>query len=298
MSAGVVLRAALRDPLVHFLAAGAALFAVFGALDPRGAAPANPRRIEVTADELRQLSMAWIAQGRPAPTEAELRGLVESRVREEILVREALELGLDQGDAIVRRRLAQKMEFLVEDLAALREPGAEELSRWFEAHAEEFQRPARATFRQLYFSPDRRGASAREDAARALASLDGAAVDAPAAQSLADPFPFQEYYGDRSAEDIAKSFGPAFATALLASAPGAWQGPIESGYGWHLVFVDSITPPHVPVFEEIRGEVHDAWIEAQRKELRARAFASMRERYEVVLPDPADAAPPRLAATR
>ncbi len=200
------------------------------------------------------------------------------------LYREALALGLDRDDAIVRRRMAQKMEFLFEDVAALREPTADELQTWFQNNAERFTRPARATFRHLYFSPDRRGANAREDAARALAKIAGKPMDAPEATALADPFMFQDYYGDRMPEDIGKLFGPVFASALFAVAPGAWAGPIESGYGWHIVWVDAMTPPRVPAFEEVERDVKTAWLEDRRADMREKTYAVMRARYEIVLP--------------
>jgi hypothetical protein len=284
------MRRLLREPLLHFLLAGTALFGVFAALHPETLARDASRRIEVTDDDMRQIAASWLAQGRPAPTPEELHHLVESRVREEILYREALALGLDQGDTIVKRRLAQKMEFLFEDLSALREPTREELALWLDEHAERFALPARATFRHLYFSPDRRGAQARYDAARALAELGGVPGDAPVAEVLGDRFMFQDYYGDRSFDDVARNFGPSFAEALFGLAPGAWSGPIESGYGWHLVFADSITPSRTPALEEVQAEVRSAWVEAQREVIRGRTLEAMRARYEVVLPKDRDAA--------
>jgi peptidyl-prolyl cis-trans isomerase C len=272
----------VREPLLQFLALGLLLFIGYQTWH-RTAAP-RPGRIELTADDLRQIGLAWVAQGRPAPTPEQMQALVDGRVREEILYREALALGLDKDDAIVRRRMAQKMEFLVEDVAALREPTAEELQTWFQNNAEHFTRPARATFRHLYFSPDRRGANAREDAARALAKLAGKPMDAPEATALADPFMFQDYYGDRTPEDVRKLFGPVFAGALFAVPPGAWAGPIESGYGWHVVWVDAMTPPRVPAFEEVEREVKTAWLEDRRTDMREKTYEAMRARYEIVLP--------------
>ncbi len=280
----------LREPLLQFLLAGLLLFVVYHQVGPRSGAPDPDGRIELTADDLRQIEIAWLAQGREPLSPEQLRHLVEARVREEILYREALALGLDEGDTIVRRRLAQKMEFLFEDVAALRDPTAEELRAWFEKNAERFMLPARATFRHLYFSPDRRGARARDDAARALAKLSGEPVDGPAAAALTDPFMFQDYYGDRSFDEIVRTFGPDFARALFELPSGAWSGPIESGYGWHLVWVDSITPARVPAFEDVEAEVRREWIEGQRAEIRERAFEGIRARYEVVLPEHLDAA--------
>jgi len=272
----------LREPLLQFVALGLLLFIGYRALH-RTAGP-QPGRIELTADDLRQIGLAWVAQGRPVPTPAEMQALVDGRVREEILYREALAFGLDKDDTIVRRRMAQKMEFLFEDMAALREPSTEELRAWFEKNAERFTLPPRATFRHLYFSPDRRGARTREDAARALQKIAGKPMGSPDATALADPFMFQDYLGDRSFEEVSKTFGPGFTRALFQLTPGAWAGPIESGYGWHVVWVDSLTPPRVPAFEEVEPDVRIGWIEDQRAEIRQRAFEAMRARYEIVLP--------------
>jgi hypothetical protein len=278
------LRRLAREPLLQFVVLGLLLFVGYRQLNATSESRERPGRIEFTPDDLRQITIGWVGQGRPAPTPEQMQALVESRVREEVLYREALALGLDKDDTIVRRRMAQKMDFLFEDVAALHEPSSEELEKWFATHAERFTLPARATFRHLYFSPDRRGADAREDAARALPTLAGRPMDAPEATALADRFMFQDYYGDRTSEEVGKTFGPAFARALFAVAPGAWAGPIESGYGWHLVWVDAITPARVPVLEEVEADVKAAWLEERRAELRAQAYAAMRARYEVVMP--------------
>jgi hypothetical protein len=281
------LRRWLREPLVQFVLIGAVLFLGSQVLHPRPEAGAPSTRIELTEDDLRQMSVAWLAQGRPAPTPEQMRSLVDMKIREEILYREALALGLDKGDTIVKRRLAQKMEFLFEDVSALREPTRDELKAWFEKNSSRFALAPRASFRHLYFSPDRRRARAREDAVRALETLRAKPASAQMAAALADPFMFQDYYGDRSFEEMAKLFGPRFARALLQQPPGSWQGPIESGYGWHLVWVDSLTPARVPAFEEVETEAKTEWTADQRAETRRRAYEAMRARYEIVLPGPA-----------
>jgi peptidyl-prolyl cis-trans isomerase C len=278
-----MIRRLLREPLLQFLLIGLGLFGVYR-LNPTPDQRERPGRIELTADDLQQIRIGWLAQGRPAPNSVEMQRLVDARVREEILYREALALGLDKADTIVKRRMAQKMEFLFEDVAALREPTADELQAWFEKNGARFTLPARATFRHLYFSPDRRGECAREDAARALGKLADTSADSPAAAALADRFMFQDYYADRAFDDVAKAFGPPFAQALFRSTLGAWVGPIQSGYGWHLVWVESMTPARVPGLEEVESEARNGWIEDQRAEIRARAFDAMRARYEVVMP--------------
>lgn len=284
----------VREPLVHFLFAGGALFLAYAALHPELLARDDSHRIVLTADDLRQIAVAWMAQGRPAPTVDEMRNLVDSRVREEMLYRESIALGLDQDDAIVRRRLAQKMEFLFEDVSALREPGPGELEDFLAKNPDRFATPARVTFRHLYFSPDRRGEHARDDATQALDKLAGQGLDADSASALADPFMFQDFYGDRTFEQVATSFGPAFAGQLFAAEPGSWRGPFQSGYGWHLVYVDSRTPSRTPPLSEMEADVRRAWMEVQRDDLKRRAFEEMLTRYDVQVPE--DLTVPSLAA--
>lgn len=293
----------LREPLLHFLLIGAVLFVAYRALHPAPLADASSSRIELTQDDLLQMSVAWLAQGRPAPTSEQMRNLVEQRVREEILYREAIALGLDKGDTIVRRRLAQKMEFLAEDVSAIPEPSPEEIKSWFDGNKPRFALAPRVSFRHLYFSVDGRGARAGEAAAAALQTVSGKPGDWPGAAALADPFMFQDYYGDRSFDDVAKLFGPDFARAVSTLAPGSWRGPIESGYGWHLVFVDSTTPSRVPAFEEIESEVKSDWVAERRLHAKQKGYEAMRARYQVVLPElpaasSAGAAAPEPSASR
>ena len=184
-----------------------------------------------------------------------------------------------------KRRLAQKMEFLAEDVSALREPQINELKDWFEQNSQRFALPGRIWFHHVYFSFDRKGEKAREAAARAYKELAREAVDSPVAIRVADPFMFQDYYADCSEDQVAKTFGSKFAKALFQLPCGSWQGPVESGLGWHLVWVDSMTPVRVPAFEEVEQAVKTEWLAEQSAESKRRAFAIMKARYEIVLPD-------------
>ncbi len=185
----------------------------------------------------------------------------------------------------MKRRMAQKMQFLAEDVAAAHEPSTAELKAWFDKNMDKFALPSRISFRHLYFSPDKRGKSAQEDAAKALAKIAGQPEDSKLA-SLGDSFMFQDYYGDRAPSAIAKEFGPPFAVAIEKLKPGSWQGPIESGYGWHLVFVDTVIPGRIPAFEEIEPDVKTAWLGEQKATAWRKAYAEMRAKYTVLLPGP------------
>ena len=268
-----------------FYVIGAALFVIYHWLNPTAANSDTSRRIELTNDDIRQIEISWTAQWQRPPTAEEMRNLVEDKVRQEILYREGLALGLDRGDTIVKRRLAQKMEFLADDVSALRDPSLDELKKWYAKNGPQFSLPSRITFRHLYFSPDKRGAQARDAAASALAKLAGKAVATIDLTTVADPFMFQDHYGESTPDQVANVFGTKFAEELFKLKPGAWNGPVKSGLGWHLVWVDSITPGRTPEFEEVDiSQIKSQWLAAQRAETKRELFAAMRARYEIVLP--------------
>lgn len=283
----------LQEPLFQFLLIGVVLFAAYSYQQRGRSAEASTQEIRLTLDELAQLELLFESQWQRAPTPDEFGRMVENKVQEEVLYREAIAMGLDKDDTIVKRRMAQKMQFLAEDVAAAREPTTEELRAWFGEHSDLFALPGRVSFRHLYFSPDGRGGAARDDAAKALTELAGEPPGTERAASLADPFMFQDFYGDRTSEEIAREFGPAFAQAVAKLSPGAWQGPLESGYGWHLVFVEAVVPGRTPAFEEVEPDVKTAWLGAQKAEAWRKGYAELRARYTVLLPVPPDGEVPR-----
>ena len=286
-----LLRRWLHEPLLHVLLIGFALFAAYYALNPDAGQRQDSNRIVITADDLAQIQLAWMAQWQRPPTPEEMRNLIDGKIREEVLSRQAIALGLDKEDTIVKRRLAQKMEFVMEDASALREPASDELRRWFVQNAQRFATPSLVTFRHLYFSPDLRGAHARDDAIEALRKLAGKPEETPELDGLSDRFMFQDFYAEGSPDQVANIFGTSFAQALPGLEPGKWQGPIESGLGWHLVWVESNIPGRVPAFEEIEARVKSEWNDEQRAEGKRKMFDHMRSRYQIVLPEAAPAMP-------
>ncbi len=280
-----MLRWLSREPLLHFLLIGLVLFVVYDRLHPGSETRADSSRIVLTPDDFEQLGVTWLAQGRPPPTPEQMQSLIELKVREEVLYREGVALGLDKDDTIVKRRIAQKMEFLAEGAAIDSNPSPETLRAWFRDNSQRFSLPARVSFRHLYFSPDKRGEHAREAAVNAMAHLSGKPGDWKDAEALGDPFMDRDYYGDRSAEDMAKLFGSNFAREIAGLKTGQWQGPVESGYGWHLVFIDTAIAARVPSFEEIEPEIKAEWIEDQRAEAKRKIYEAMRARYQVVVPE-------------
>jgi len=280
------LRRWVREPLLHFLLLGLVLFGVYTYLHRGRGGIESSKQIALTIDDLRIMDSYFESQWHRPPTPAEFQALVEDKVREEVLYREALAQGLDKDDTIVKRRMAQKMQFLAEDVAGAHEPSTDELKAWFDKNTDKFALPSRISFRHLYFSPDKRGKNAQEDAVRALAKIAGQPEDSKSAAAVGDSFMFQDYYGDRAPSAIAKEFGPPFAVAIEKLKPGSWQGPIESGYGWHLVFVDTVIPGRIPAFEEIEPDVKTAWLAEQKKAAWQKAYAEMRAKYTLLLPGP------------
>jgi peptidyl-prolyl cis-trans isomerase C len=281
------------DSLIQFLLIGLALFLGYTLLHRGQSTVAPSHQIALTLDELRAMELIFQSQWQRQPTVEEFNGMVENKIQEEILYREGLAMGLDKDDTIVKRRMAQKVQFLAEDVAAAHEPATQELKTWFARNTEKFALPSRVTFRHVFFGFDKRGQNARKDAAAALQKLAGQPQNSPLAAASADAFMFEDYYADRTAEQLAKEFGPAFALGMFTLKPGAWTGPLESGYGWHLVFIDSIIPGRIPEFEEVEPDVHTAWLAAQKAQAWQAAYARMRARYTVLLP----AAPPESAAS-
>ncbi len=275
---------ALREPLVHFVVLGAVVFGGYRLINHQPQATGTAQRIEITNDDLRQLAVGWLAQGREKPTSEQLRALVDQKATSEMLVREAVALGLDKDDEVIKRRLAQKMDFLLADVAALAPPTDEELTAWFAAHKAEFTKPPRMRFRHLYFSSDKRGQGARVAAEASLPGVTGRSPASFEGAEVADPFMFRDYYADVTPEQMAKEFGGAFANALFELKPGDWRGPIQSGYGWHLVWIESREAPRVPAFEEVRPTVVQAWQAEKYREVKQRAMDEIRSRYEVVAP--------------
>jgi hypothetical protein len=275
-------RKLLREPLVHFLLIGAAIFIAYLIVAPPQVRSSG-YTIELTNDDLRQIDLAFAAKWRREPTPAEWHSLIEEQVREEILYREGLKLGLDQGDEIIRRRLGQKLDFLMDDVSSLHDPTDAELRAWYARNGAQFADPSRVTFCHVYFSPDD-GPSPEKRAAAALEKLK-ARPSCKATGSIGDRFPDYDYYADRTTEEVVSVFGTEFSNALFKLKPGPWQGPIESGLGWHLVLIENLAPGHIPPFNAVnRAQIIAAWQDSQRDESKRKVYQAMRAKYEVVLP--------------
>ncbi|WEX86474.1 peptidylprolyl isomerase [Sinorhizobium garamanticum] len=269
----------LREPLLHFAVAGAGLFAVYAWIGGSGAEQATGMdEVQIGEGELRWVGETWARQWQREPSREELRGLLLDLLKEELLAREARELGLDRDDTVVRRRLAQKMTFLIEDTARVAEPQESELRAFYDAHQASFSRAGRISFEHVFFDRGKRR-DAAADARRVLVNL--AESDALAADE-GDRLLIESDIRDADRDAVAAQFGQAFADAVFTLSSGEWSGPIESAYGLHLVRVYEATPGEVPPFEDVKAEVLDRWRNEQRRLVQERYFAELFGKYDIV----------------
>ena len=264
-----------RQPLLHFLLAGAAIFALDGLRE--SADYADSDRIVVTVAQVERMAGLWHKTwGRP-PSDAELQGLVRDHIKEEIYYREALKLGLDINDTVIRRRLRQKMEFLTADDTPPASADETTLQRYYERNADRYLRSPVFDFRQLYFA-----AANRADAERALQAIrDGADP-----QEFGEQISLPGAMADANQATIARTFGSAFYASLNQADTGEWVGPIESGFGQHLVRIDRKSAAHLPPLQEVRSIVETDWMAEQRIAAEDAAFQELRARYDVEIEVP------------
>jgi hypothetical protein len=270
----------LREPLMHFLLLGLALFALDAWLRPTTSV-ATRSEIVVGEARIRNLAQNFRRTWQRPPSREELDGLVESHIREEVMVREALALGLDRDDAIIRRRLQQKLEFVSEEAAALARPTDEELNTYLKANPDAFRQEPRATFVQIYLDPRKRAAGVQADAKRLLGTLNRAGPSPDLAKVGDSLMLLESHYENASQADLARLFGAEFAESLVKQPVGEWVGPIASGYGLHLVRVEALTPGSTPALDDVRPLVEREWANAKRQELSEAFYEKLRAKYAI-----------------
>ncbi len=287
-------RAALREPLLHFLVLGAAIYGAYALAAPDVEQEAGDR-ITVTRGEVDWLTAGWEKRWGRSPTPGERSGLIEQYVRETIFYREALAMGLDRDDTIVRRRLAQKLEFLALDLIQPAAPSEDELRSYFESHLDRYRPPDVTSFTHIFFDPDRREDDTLVDAEAVLAELRASPGAPEDSGGLGDAFLLQRYYPERSELEVSKLFGREFARSVFELEPERWHGPVLSGYGVHLVYVHGRTVAPTPEFADVAERVREDWEGERRDALSEEFVEELIGRYEVIVEDVA-AGPPAESA--
>jgi hypothetical protein len=272
-----------REPFVHFIILGAALFALNHHLEERS----RFTRVTITQDQVRGIAENYRLQYGGYPSPELLNTLVDDYIKEEIFYHEALKLGLDRDDEIIRRRLVQKYEFLQQDLAAPSEPTQSQLLDYYNAHLAQYRRPETVTFTHVYFSPDLRGENGAREAARDIAENLNAQGFSRAVDE-GDRFPGSYDFSALSREELGRVFGKeGLAETIFAADPnplrlGRWSPPLRSGFGWHTVYVSGRQPSRQATFNDAREDVRRDYIESERKRRNDVALEKLRKNFEIV----------------
>jgi hypothetical protein len=272
----------LREPLLQFLVLGAMLFALYGLAGKRGAEA--PEKIVVSASRVANLGDGFARTWQRLPNEQELHGLIEDYVRDEVFYREGRAAGMDRDDVIIRRRVRQKMEFLADEMS-VPEPSDEQLAAYLASNAERFRVEDRLTFHQVFLSATRRANTIDSDS-KQLASILARADGTVDAAVLGDPFLLGEEFRDVSPSKVTSIFGESFAKQISVAKKGGWQGPISSSFGQHFVFISERVSGNLPPLDAVRPAVHREWANARRLEAEQQLYASLRNRYEIVVEEP------------
>ena len=271
----------LKEPLLHFFILGLAVFGLHAFLEREPEAiDSDPYLVEVTSADIDWMRAIFNKKMGREPTVSELRGQVGYLIREQILSREAVAMGLDEGDMVVRRRLAQKMEFLFKDLSGLSEPSEDELREYYEQNRQKYEIPTRLSLTQVYFNSERRGV---ENARRAIQTLINQDADPFETSTLGDASMLTAVCNRCSANDIKNKFGIAFSEAVMNKETGTWVGPIQSAYGLHAVYIHDRLDERTPDFEAVAEKVKNDWVLANQKENTQKVYGEIRTKYRVLV---------------
>ena len=269
----------MREPLLHFFALALVIFAAYGLFNREGTQA--PDQIVVSAPKIVQLATIFAKTWKRPPTPEELKGLIDDYVKEEIFVREALALGLDKDDTVIRRRLRQKLEFLSDAAVEALSPTDADLEAYLNGHQADFEVEPMLAFQQVFLNPDRHDDKVDQDAASILEVLLTNPETDPASLGDATLLPANVPLTTKTA--VAQAFGPALADALDKAIPGRWTGPVRSDFGLHLIRVLEWKSGRMPALTEVRDAVAREWSNAKRLELEDRRLQELLKRYEITI---------------
>ena len=288
-----------KEPLIQFLLIGACIYALYAGYGTP-ADDVTDNTIIVDAARVEAFVSQWEKRWNRPPTRQELDAVIDTFVREDILYRQAIAMGLDEDDPVTRRRMAQKLEFLTSDIALFKEPTTGELEQYLEDHQARYRDADLITFGHVFFDPDLRDESTLDDAAEMLAKLRAAGEPDAAALDAGDRFMLQSFYQEASELEVRRQLGSGFAEAVMQLEPRRWHGPVLSGYGVHLVYVHEFLHAPPPVFEDVERNVLEDWQREQQEKFNAKFYESLKSRYEIVIAEPPigrvlDVSPERIA---
>jgi len=272
----------LHEPLFHFLLIGLGLFFLFSQLNPDEESN-DEKNILITQAKVDAMTASYLKQRTRTPMDNELQSLIESEIREEVLYREAIALGLDKDDGVIRRRLAQKMKYLFEDLTVIDEPNEEDLERFFKEHTSKFTLPGTRSFYQVYLDPKKHKDNLDEELKKVMEHLN--IISLENAFSLGDRSLLAYRFSKRRESDVKNRFGESFAQSLFKAPTDSWQGPFESAYGLHFVYIDSKKEDVLPELTQVKEDVLEEYKREKTFEANDIFYNSIKDRYQIKVDD-------------
>ncbi len=265
----------LKEPFLHFILIGAAMFLLYGMVNKN---TDSKNTIIINDFDVSSIISKWEMQWKRPPTEKELQKLINLNIKQEVFYQEALKMNLDHNDEIIKRRLAQKMQFLSNDIAAMREPTNEELQDYFQKHKEKYLTPTSYSLYQITFSPDKREDNFK-DAEETLKQFPNASFEEM--NGKGDNLPFSYFFTDINADELGLQLGSKFSEALQDLETDKWLGPIPSGFGYHLVYITNKTEPQLPPFESIKKAVLRDFDYDNQQEVDEAIYQELKKNYDI-----------------
>jgi len=270
-----------KSPLIHIVLFGCLLGVVLVIGLGRPSAVDDATRVVITADDIAQLRAGWMRTWQREPTAEELRGQLEKFVHDEVLYREAVRLGYDKDDVLIRHTLKLKMEFLGEAQAQKIDPSLDEMQAYYAMRKDRYRVPAKVSFVHVYFSTDKRGTRAEADAKETLEKMLAANPDLGGLAGYGDRFMLKDHYVGQDERQLRATFGETFAQQAVSLAPGTWQGPVASSYGLHLVKVYDRQEAYLPAIEDIEKKIRDDMDFDNREAFKQLFYTEILRNYQV-----------------
>ena len=272
-----------KNPLVYFFILGFVVFGLHSTLNrEKQFQNVDPFTVNVTSSDIEWIRSSWEARMKRQPTQQELQGLIDRFIHDEILFREASAMDLDERDLVIQRRLVQKLTFVFEDLAETVEPTEDELKKYMQENQENYRIPEMISFTHVYFNPDKRK-DVLKDAEKILAQLKSAQSAPDQAVSLGDTIMIDPTFRQRSPDEVARTLGRQFANELFSAGEMGWQGPIISGFGVHLVYIENRSASKMPEFGIIREDVKNDFLYDRKKQVVDIAYNAAKSKYTILV---------------
>ena len=265
----------LKEPFFHFIGIGIILFILYGLVSDK---TVSKNTIVITDFDVSSIIASWEMQWKRPPTEQELQNLINLNIKQEVFYQEALNMNLDHNDEIIKRRLAQKMQFLSNDIATMIKPTEDDLKIYFQKNSDKYLTPTSYSLYQITFSPDKRKDSYK-DAEETLNNFSKATFDEM--KQFGDSLPFDYFIEDVNANELGLLLGSKFPKALENQLLNKWVGPIPSGFGYHLVFITEKVSPKIPSFESVKKAVYRDYEYDKQQEIDETIYQELKKKYMI-----------------